>query len=333
MPGDLEEIERQLMLITMLSQEKEGLTADEIKNRFLRMGIDLNIRTIKRDMDTLSEAYLPVYEEEEGRKTRYFIDKYTLKDVTFTVSEVLGLYFLKELIEPIKNVELADDAYALIDRMIVSVPPISRSYIDQIKDTFKVDSGYLIPDEETDMKLLDDLQDAARVKRSVEMVYYSYSSNNTGRRIVDPYVVYFRDGNYYLVGYCHSDNDIREFKLTRIKELKRTENAFEYIEGFDFDEYRKYSFNRLRGDGHYMVKVRFTGEAARLVKEFDRYRADKIEDMGSGDILFIKEVSTLDEIKRWVLGYGKDAFVLEPEELVKEIKDDVDCLREQYSKV
>lgn len=331
MPGDLKEIERQLFIITMLSQQKEGLSADEIRDMFIRMGMDVSIRTIRRDMDTLSEAHLPVYEDGDGKRTRYFIDKYTLNDVTFTASEVLGLYFLREFIKPINKVELADDAYALIDRIIDSIPPISRSYIDQIKDTFKVDSGYLVPDEKTDIGLLNVLEESARNKVSIEMVYYSYSSDVVTNRLVDPYLIYFRDGSYYLVGYCHNDMDIREFKLARIKELKRTGKRFEYMEGFNFDEYRRYSFDRLRGSGRYEVKVRFTGEAARLIKEYERYRADRIVDLENGDILFIKEVSMLDEIKRWVMGYGKGALVLGPEELIIDIKEEIACLNRLYN--
>lgn len=333
MPGDLREIERQLLLITFLSQRKEGFTVEEIKNWFHSMGIEVSTRTIRRDMDALSEAHVPVCEDGEGRDTRYFINKYTLKDVTFSVSEILGLYFLRELIKPIKTVELADDAYTLIDRMIASIPEINRTYIDRIKDTFKIDSGYLIPDEKTDMNLLETLQNAVEDKNSVDMVYYSYSSNYTGRRIVDPYLVYFRDGNYYLVGYCHNDEGIREFKLTRIRDLKVTNNTFEYRNGFNFDEYRRYSFDRLRGEGHYLVKIRFAGEAARYVKEFERYRADEIVEEGNGEIIFIKEVSMLNEIKRWVLGYGSGALVLEPEELVEEIKNEIAALRCRYDEV
>ncbi len=333
MPGDLKEIERHLMLISMLSQEKDGLTAGEIRERFLQMGEDVSVRTVKRDMDALSEAHLPVYEEDGGQKVRYFINKYTLDKVVFTANELLGLYFLKGSIEPFKDVELGDDAYALIEKIIDSVPPISRNYIDQLEDIFKVDSGYLLPDVKTDRDLLKSLEEAAKDKISIKMVYYSYSSDAVTGRLVDPYLVYFRDGSYYLVGYCHSDKGIREFKLSRIREFEMTGDGFEYAEDFNFEEYRRYSFDRLRGDGRYTVKVRFTGEAARMVREYDRNRADSIEALSGGDILFVKEVSTLDEIKRWVMSYGKGAVALEPAELVSGIRDEVDCLESLYGKV
>mgnify|MGYP000927936309 FL=1 len=331
MSGDLKEIERQLIIIEMLSQEKRGLTACDIQKQFLVEGINVSTRMIKRDMDTLSEAHLPVYEEKEGQKVRYAINKYTLENVAFTANEVLGLYFLRELIKPVKNVQLADYAYALVDRIIQFIRPIKRSYIDQIKDVLKVDSGYIVPDVKTDTNLLRSLEEAAKNRVSIKLKYYSYSSDKVSKRLVDPYLVYFRDGSYYLVGYCHTDKAIREFKLSRIYDFKKTKQSFKYIEDFSFEEYRRHSFDRLRGDGCYNVKVRFTGEAARMVNEYDRDRADKIETLGDGDILFVKEVSTLDEIKRWILGFGRSARVLEPAELRSDIKDEAKCLDKLYS--
>lgn len=110
------------------------------------------------------------------------------------------------------------------------------------------------------------------------------------------------------------------------------DESFEVSENFDRTKYNKYTWNILKGEELVTVKVLFKGDAARLVKEYERHRADRIVDNGDGSIIFEKKVSSYKEIMRWILGYGSQAKVLEPPALISVIQKEISAMKEVYCK-
>src|SRR5208283_6146379 len=62
--------------------------------------------------------------------------------------------------------------------------------------------------------------------RQVSMVYWTASRNETQTRTVDPYdLVLAPDDDWCLIGHCHLRNDIRLFKVQRVRSAVETECA------------------------------------------------------------------------------------------------------------
>lgn len=80
---------------------------------------------------------------------------------------------------------------------------------------------YLYPPIEYEEKTYDIWTKAARLKKSVEMVYDSTTSGIT-KRIIDPY----KTNTPYGEGFCHLKKDIRKFRFDRIIEIKLLDKSF-----------------------------------------------------------------------------------------------------------
>jgi predicted DNA-binding transcriptional regulator YafY len=73
------------------------------------------------------------------------------------------------------------------------------------------------------------------------------------------------------------------------------------------------------------VKIRFSEEQAPYIQERTWHPSQKIEKRADGSIDLTMRVGDLWEIKRWLIGWGADAQVLQPKELAKEIE--AECAR------
>ena len=168
-------------------------------------------------------------------------------------------------------------------------------------------------------------------KKSIEMVYYSMSRKKEGKRKVDPYRIWFFNGTFYLIGYCHLRNEVRVFALDRIKMLHQTKESFEVAEDFDFEEFMGPSFGVYQGKP---VKVRiwFSPEAAGYIKEKIWHETQKTISQKDGSIVFEAEVAGTEEIKFWVMSWGSKTMVIEPSFLRQEIRAEAEAMAEKYGK-
>ncbi len=83
-------------------------------------------------------------------------------------------------------------------------------------------------------------------------------------------------------------------------------------------------------------RLKFSGVSARLVKEYEAKKADRIVENADGDgsIIFERNVPITPEVIKWALGFGCEVEVIEPKELKDEIRRHaVGILKKQLKKI
>lgn len=92
----------------------------------------------------------------------------------------------------------------------------------------------------------------------------------------------------------------------------------------------RHSF-KVMHDELYTVKVRISPVWARWVGEKIWHESQRAKRNGDGSLDLSFQVAGLDEIKRWVLSFGPECQVLEPEMLRKLVQNDLRRNLAQYS--
>jgi len=138
-------------------------------------------------------------------------------------------------------------------------------------------------------------------------------------RIVDPYAFKLSFGIWYLVGYCHLRKEIRTFRIDRIQYTEVLDESFTIPEDFNMDGFFAGSWGIVRGK-KYRVKLRFAREIADFVAECSWHPSQKLNRNKDGTLSAEFEVRGLSEIKIWILGFGQNVEVLEPEELRQDMQ-------------
>lgn len=75
--------------------------------------------------------------------------------------------------------------------------------------------------------IMDSLLKSSVSKRLTEILYQNTKGDEPNSRTAEPIGVFNENGNWYLVAYCHSRSDYRNFRLDRIQQLVVLEKHFE----------------------------------------------------------------------------------------------------------
>src|SRR5262249_23713860 len=149
--------------------------------------------------------------------------------------------------------------------------------------------------------------------------------DETCQRVVDPYHLTSVQGDGYLVAYCHLREDVRMFSPGRIRSLRETGERFERSKDFAIGVYLHASFRAVRGSGPpRRVRLRFTAEAARYVRERVWHPSQHLRERRDGGVELTVRVSDFREVKRWVLSYGAGCEVVDPVERRAEVAEEVE---------
>jgi predicted DNA-binding transcriptional regulator YafY len=325
MRGD--QLARQWRIIRGIEASSNGLTVAEIAKRE-----ETGLRSIYRDLEALQSAGFPLYTEKADKANRWaFVDTYKFKiPAPFTLTELMSLYFYKDLVRVFKGTPFHDSIDSVFKKIQSTLPPQALAYLDQMQSVFHVGIKPY-KDYAQFRNILNQVNQAAMERPRVEMVYHSLHRKEKTLRKVDPYKVWLYDGTIYLIGLCHLREEVRMFVLDRIKMLKVTDERFTVAKDFHLDEFMRHSFKVMHDELH-SVKVRISPGWARWVGEKIWHESQKATKLPSGSLEITFRVAGLDEIKRWILSFGPEATVLEPEKLKEMVRKDLSRNLAQYSK-
>ena len=145
------------------------------------------------------------------------------------------------------------------------------------------------------------LQQATTERRQIEIDYYSYSTDESRVRTIDPYRVYATDGNWYVIG-CHSAEAERLFRVDRIRSAHMTDGSFELPAELPAAT----SYSGSGADPRIAIEV---GPADRWIAE--HYPTDRFEELPDGRYRAVLAVGGDAWLERLLLRLGPEATVLD----------------------
>ncbi len=156
------------------------------------------------------------------------------------------------------------------------------------------------------------IEKAISHRKRLKIVYRSQKSNRVKSYVIDPYVLVFRRHSWYLMAHSYEHDRVVMFKLLRFREAHLTAEEFEVPKSFSVQDHFKYSWEAWAGGEPTVVRVKFSPAVAEMVGEARRHHTQVIYPQDDGSIIFEATVAGCEEIAIWILGFGKEAEVLEP---------------------
>jgi len=169
-----------------------------------------------------------------------------------------------------------------------------------------------------DMQVFDALAKAVMDGAEVEFGYHKLAGEKAEQRTVQPYHLGCIENQWYLFAHDTARGAVRTFALPRIGAVRKTGVNFKRPKSFSLGKILEGSFAVFEGGRAQLVKIRFTGVAARLVEERVWHTSQKLKGDRRG-LLLEMNVGLSPDLRQWVLGWGAEAEVLEPAELRKEV--------------
>jgi predicted DNA-binding transcriptional regulator YafY len=272
----------------------------------------------------LEQAGFPLYDDKsgDGRRSIWKLEeKFTLGlPVKLTLAETAALLMSRDLLRPAGAQALGAAVTSAFDKIGRVLSRDARQHLDQMRESIGVRAvGAKLQAPAAEHLAL--IEQALLERRRLDMRYYSMSRDEENRRQVDPYHLTFFDGGYYLVGFCYWRETERIFAVERIRELRMLALRFQVRAGFSVEDYLKHSWGIIQGE-IVPVRIIFSRSVARYIRDRLWHPTQKLRVLADGRLEVTLRVADTLELRRWILGYGPEAEVMEPvairERLAKE---------------
>lgn len=318
--------ERQLYILSLLSQNSIGYTADEIVSRLEQWEVNLTKRTIQRDIDELSMSYA-IEEEERDGKIYYMARKFNMENVELTIIDLMGIKFMQELVSPYENTMLGSAADNILKKISEHTGNLNKKHMEMLNSTIQIQDRNSWKNQDINPEYERMISNAIDKHLKVQIEYYSWNSNQVSTRIIHPYAFIVLDQYLSVKGYCELRNEIRTFRLSRIRNIQILDEHFVIPADSEYKTDSKFIY--IGGDKEEQLILLFDMNAGRFVQEYQSHRADQLTVREDG-IVFEKKTAITDEVRRWIQQFGAGVRVLEPEWLAKELCEEADKMKRLY---
>jgi proteasome accessory factor B len=187
--------------------------------------------------------------------------------------------------------------------------------------------------EEVDLESFQILTRGIKERRRLKFAYKNLGAERAQPRHVNPYPLTCVDNRWYIIGWDVKRKGMRTFALSRMREVEVEVKTFTIPDDFQIDEYLKGSFGIFKSDDDFEVVLEFDKWASELVGERRWHPSQELHQFKNGRSRMTLRLNNIEEIERWVLGWGTHVTVVRPQRLADRIHKTATSLAERYAKL
>lgn len=274
--------------------DKKHTTAPELAAHF-----DVSIRTIYRDIDTLTLAGIPIYTT-QGKHggisimPEFVLDKSLLSEIE-----------QKEILFALQSLQATEQDY---EHTLSKLTTIFQ----------KPDTNWITVDfsrwghRKLDTIKFEKIKKAILEKRLLQLSYANSYGEITYRKI-QPFRLLFKSKYWYIQAYCLKAKDFRVFKMNRIITLSLLDTSF----STSFSEPPSFDTDILISEKTSTLQLKFSPHIAFRV--YDEFSYECIEQQEDGSIIVTTAFIFDSWLYSYLLGFGTEVEILKPSYLKKDI--------------
>ena len=291
---------------------------------------EVNAKTAQRTFEFMRDQLrLPLAYSARNRGWHYTEPAYALPAIELTEGELVAILLAERLARQYRGTAIGRQVEGAFAKVLNAMTATVSIDFGSLSEAYSFEAAAT---SELDPELFRRLGRAAIERRRIEMSYYTAGRGELTRRRADPLHLRNYLGEWYLIAYDHLRDGIRDFHAGRIRELKVTEERFDWPEDFDLTRYLDSGFAMIRGREPIDVEIVFDEYQARWIRERGKvHPTEEREEMADGGLRIRLRVTALDGVRRYVMQYGSHAEVIAPEELRREIREEIEAMRVIYS--
>jgi predicted DNA-binding transcriptional regulator YafY len=310
---------RLLRIQVLLGQNPSGLRVEEIARR-----CSTSVRTVYRDLNALErELDVPVWQEANRRGV---LKGFQLPAVPFTIPEAMNISLAARLMQ---NHSRWYDPHraSTLGKLKSVVPPLLRK---QIENTIAWMEKQ--PRNDRQIAISEKLANAWISQHQVTIRYRDKEEEESKEFTIEPYYIEpATPGNFgFVIAYCHLNKSISVFKIGCIEYARLEPRYYTIPDTFDFVKYSGPAWGENMDGPLQVVKIRFMPRRSRPIAAAIWDTSQVIEPQPDGSLLITAKVVISNDFRAWVLGWGDEVEVIEPEKLRHEIIKVNESVRNMY---
>ena len=280
--------------------------------------LEVNPKTILRDIEFMRDRMnLPVEYNRATKGFAYTAEVSAFPTMQITEGELLAMLVAEKALQQYRGTNFEKPLAAAFKKLAASLPEnISINFSDWEQTiSFRTSAEPIL-----DLAVFDQLARATAGHQRLRLTYRKPGRKATELRVVDPYQLANINGEWFLFAWCHLRKDIRTFAPARIVGVEASGDTFKRPEKFSLERRLRDSFGVIAGKGNFDVVLRFDELVSDYIREKRWHPSQKLAELPDGGVELRLKLSSLDEIRRWVLGWGGSCRVVGPDELASSVR-------------
>jgi proteasome accessory factor B len=284
----------------------------------LALELEVSAKSIHRDLEFMRDRLELPLEFDYTRKGYYYTQEVSaFPTLQITEGELVALVVAEKALQQYRGTSFEKPLLSAIKKMEQSLPDTISVDLAALERTisFRTRAEPIL-----DLATFDTLAKATSAGRQLEITYRKAGAREGETRTVDPYHLANINGEWFLFAYDHLRKDIRTFVPARVVAIRETGRTFARQKKFSLEERLAGSFGVHAGEGDFAVVIRFEAGVAGFIREKKWHPSQKLRDVKDGGVELSMNLSSLEEVERWVLSWSGKAVVVRPVELVRSVK-------------
>ncbi len=306
-----------LISLLLLLQNRGRMTAQQLAD-----ALEVSVRTIYRDVESLSAAGIPLYGDAGPAGGYQLLGGYRTRLTGLTAGEAEALVLAGA---PHAAAELGLGTMLAAARLKLSaaLPPGLRERAAVVEERFYLDAPGWYADGDSSPYLAT-VAEAVWSQRRIEILYRRWTAPTDVTRTLDPHGIVLKGGRWYLV--ARSGGQLRTYRISQIISLSLLDEGFDRQDGFDLQAHWQAGIGEFRAGLH-------QGEATVRLTEDGRIRMRELmnpavvaaadatasEPDADGWITVIVPIESLQHARSEFLRLGPEAEMLAPAQLRAEL--------------
>lgn len=290
--------------------------------------LEVSTKTAMRDLAFMRDQLgLPTEYNPQTFSWRYTHSVTNFPTVQVSEGELLALLVAQKALEPYKGTPYHDQLAHAFEKLSAGMNDrvsFSPSGSGQNVSFHHAGLG------KADLKLFEKLAKAVNEQFEIQFTYRKPGQKGGEVRSVQPYHLANRENSWYLVGFDLERKALRNYAVGRMTGIVLTARKFARPSDFSPEKHFGKAFGAFVGSGDYRVVVRFAAAVADQVRERFWHESQEAAELPDGRVEFTVQLGGLDEILRWVLGWGEHAEVIAPDELRKLVRAKAQAIGKLY---
>ncbi|MEV0702059.1 YafY family protein [Saccharopolyspora sp. NPDC050389] len=317
-----------LLSILLLLQTRGRVTAQELADE-----LEVSVRTVYRDVESLSAAGVPLYGEPGHDGGYRLLDGFRTRLTGLTTDEAESL-FLTGLPAAAAELGLGAVVAAAQLKLMAALPVELRDRAERITERFHLDAPAWYRGADRTPHLTE-VADAVWNNRAVQIRYLRWAEPHETTRTVQPYGLVLKAGRWYLV--AGAAERIRTYRISRIVDLRVLDERFARPTGFDLAAHwqaylEQFDARRHQGEATVRLSPHALDRLSHLVEPAVAQAARRTAEAPDADgwTRVTVPIESVDQALPELLKLGAEAEILAPAELRERLTTTLDALNRIY---
>jgi predicted DNA-binding transcriptional regulator YafY len=288
---------------------------------------ELSIKTAQRCIDAMRDRLNAPLEYNHCKKGWvYTNDSFQLPHFQVNPEEILAILLARNLLSKTAGGIISHAIGRFIEKLLVETGAIGLN-AENIDRLFSATwTGHAPVQADVFRKAVQ----ALLTSKLLSFTYASPVKDETSERTAEPHHLQYYMASWVLIAFCLDRNEWRKFYLSRMDQVQLLDAPFIPKPITEWENQVEGAFGIFQGKVTVTVVLHFSPFRARWIREQMWHPDQEMIPLADGGLELRLPVADFREIKMKILQFGADVTVVEPEELKKEIGEEIGKMGRLY---